>query len=58
MQEMLFQRPKFKNFLRGACPQTPLANSHTFGDRILILSLGEGKENGPFGSFAPPLKNP
>ena len=40
----------------------PLANSclrysaHTFGDRI--LSRGEGKENGPFGSFAPPLKNP
>ena len=43
-------------------PQTPVANSclrysaHTFGDRI--LSWGEGKENGPFGSFAPPLKNP
>jgi hypothetical protein len=45
-----------------ACPQIPLANlclwysAHTFGDRI--LSWGEGKENGPFGSFAPPLKNP
>jgi hypothetical protein len=43
----------------GACP---LVNSclrylaHTFGDRI--LSWREGKENGPFGSFAPPLKDP
>jgi hypothetical protein len=43
-------------------PQTTLANwclrysAHTFGDRI--LSWGEGKENGPFGSFSPPLKNP
>jgi hypothetical protein len=61
MQEMLFQRPKFKNFL-GDMPQTPLANSslrfsaHTFGDRK--LSWGENKENWPFGSFAPPLKNP
>jgi hypothetical protein len=27
-----------------------------FGDRI--LSWAEGKGNGPFGSFAPPLKNP
>jgi hypothetical protein len=56
-----FRDLNFKNFL-GACPQIPLANSclrysaHTFGDRI--LSWGEGKENGPFGSFAPPLKNP
>ena len=59
---MLFQRPKFKKSPGGACPQTPLANSclrysaHTFGDRI--LSWGEGKENGPFDSLAPPLKNP
>jgi hypothetical protein len=48
MQVMLFQRPKFKNFL-GDMPQTPLANSslrfsaHTFGDRK--LSWGENKEN-------------
>jgi hypothetical protein len=41
-----------------ACRQTPVANfclrysAHTFGDRI--LSWGEGKENGPFGSFASP----
>jgi hypothetical protein len=46
----------------GTCPQILLANSglrysaHTFGDRI--LSWGEDRENGPFGSFAPPLKNP
>jgi hypothetical protein len=43
-------------------PQTPVANfclpdsAHTFGDRI--LSWGEGKENRPLDSFAPPLKNP
>jgi hypothetical protein len=43
-------------------PPDPVANfclwysAHTFGDRI--LSWGVGKENGPFGSFAPPLKNP
>jgi hypothetical protein len=42
-------------------PPDPVANfclrysAHTFGDRI--LSWGKGKENGPFGSFAPPLKN-
>jgi hypothetical protein len=53
--------PNFKNFLGGGT-QTPLANSclrhspHTLGDRI--LSWGEGKENGPLGSFAPTLKNP
>ena len=41
----------------GACPRTPLViswlwySAHTFGDRILP-SWGEGKENGPFGSFA------
>jgi hypothetical protein len=43
-------------------PPDPLANSclrysaHTFGDRI--LSWGEGKKNGPFASFTPPLKKP
>jgi hypothetical protein len=31
-------------------------SAHTFGDRI--LSWEKSKENGPFGSFAPPLKNP
>ena len=60
MQEMLFERPKFSG--GGACPQTPLVNSclrysaHTVGNRI--VSWGEGKENGPFRSFAPPLENP
>jgi hypothetical protein len=34
-------------------------SAHTFGDRILSwVSWEKGKENGPFGSFAPPLKNP
>jgi hypothetical protein len=50
-----------KNFLGEAYP---LANTclrysaHTFGDWIFGYP-GEGQgENGPFGSFAPPLKNP
>jgi hypothetical protein len=57
MQEMLFER----NAIWGM-PSNTLANSslrysaHTFSNRI--LSWREGKENGPFGSFAPPLKNP
>jgi hypothetical protein len=46
----------------GGMRPDPLAISllwysvHTFGDRILPWE--EGKENGPFGSFSPPLKNP
>ena len=49
MQEMLF-----KNFppLTRACGilLTPSAISY--------YPVGEGKKNGPFGSFTPPLKNP
>jgi hypothetical protein len=53
---------KILNIPLGACPQIPIANlcmwysAHTFGD--LMLSWGEGKGTGLFGSFAPPLKNP
>jgi hypothetical protein len=51
----------FKISWGGMLPD-PLANScvrysaHTFGDRIPSWEVG--KENGLFGSFTPPLKNP
>ena len=60
MQETLFEIPKFSG--GGTCPQTPLVNSclrysaHTVGN--CIVSWEEGKENGLFRSFAPPLENP
>jgi hypothetical protein len=46
----------------GGAPRPPIVNSclrySAYTSRDRILSLGEGKESGPFGSFAPPLKNP
>jgi hypothetical protein len=59
MQEMLFQRLQFKKFpgthsLDNLC--FPYS-AHTFGDCILPRGGGQG-ENGPFDSFAQPLKNP
>jgi hypothetical protein len=49
------------NISWGACPHTPLANSCrrtrlTFSAITYILSREEGKENGSFVSFSPPLK--
>ena len=53
-----FRDSNIKNF------PDPLANlwlrysAHTLGDRILSMQRGWQGENGPFGSFAPLLKNP
>jgi hypothetical protein len=51
--------PNFKNLLEGGMPPDHLVNSclghsaHTFGARV--PTWGNGKENGPLVSFAPPL---
>jgi hypothetical protein len=60
MQEMLFQRSKFKKFPGGGIPLANSIVSVVLGSHLRRLDiLGEGQgENVPFGSFAPPLKNP
>ena len=48
----------FKNFLGGACPQTPLATARSFAARDMPLCGMYIQLQNFFGVGPPPLRNP